>query len=231
MPDTTVSRGKLLFACVYLLVYPALFFFLAGDWRWPEGWLFSLWLLGLSYGTIWFLYRHDPDLLAERFRKPGEAGQKGWDIPVVYGIMTLYLAWFVVMPLDGRRFGWSGPVPLGLKVLGGGALLGASFFLCRAFADNPFLSPLVRIQRERDQRVVSTGVYGIVRHPMYLGATFLFLGAPLLLGSYWGLAVGVVLTLVLVGRIIGEERVLVAELPGYTDYQRLVRYRLIPFVW
>ena len=110
-------------------------------------------------------------------------------------------------------------------------LLGAAFFLFRSFTDNPFLSPLVRIQGERHQQVVSTGVYGLVRHPMYLGASLMFVGGPLLLGSAWGLLVGLGLVLLLIVRIRGEEKLLARELEGYDAYRGRVRYRLIPGIW
>jgi len=90
---------------------------------------------------------------------------------------------------------------------------------------------MVRIQTERKQRVISTGVYGLVRHPMYLGAVFMMFGAPLLLGSLWGLIVAAFAFCVLVGRIIGEEKMLINELEGYSEYVKTVRYRLFPFVW
>ena len=101
----------------------------------------------------------------------------------------------------------------------------------RAFRDNTFLSPLVRVQSERRQRVVSTGVYAFVRHPMYLGAVLMFVGAPILLGSALGLVVAAAMTALLAGRILIEERVLVRELDGYAEYRETVRYRLIPFLW
>ena len=110
-------------------------------------------------------------------------------------------------------------------------LLASSFFFFRAFHDNTFLSPLVRIQVERKQHVVSTGVYRFVRHPMYLGALLLFAGTPLLLGSFAGLAIAAALAIFLGLRIVGEERLLDDELEGYTDYRRKVRYRLIPLIW
>ncbi|MGE5403238.1 MAG: methyltransferase family protein, partial [Candidatus Doudnabacteria bacterium] len=105
------------------------------------------------------------------------------------------------------------------------------FFLYRSFTDNPFLSPLVRIQRERNHKVVTTGVYSFVRHPMYLGAILMFIGAPLLLGSMYGIMLGALLSLFLVIRIFGEEKMLIEELEGYVDYTKKVKYRLIPFIW
>jgi len=90
---------------------------------------------------------------------------------------------------------------------------------------------MIRIQAERKQHVVSTGVYGFVRHPMYLGAILHLIGAPLLLGSLYGVVAGAALLLLLAGRIIGEEKMLVNELEGYAEYRKKVRYRLIPYVW
>ena len=110
-------------------------------------------------------------------------------------------------------------------------LLGASFFLFRSFRSNAYLSPLVRIQSERKQSVVATGVYGFVRHPMYLGATLSVFGGALLLGSLAGIGVSLGLTLLLAARITGEERMLVDGLEGYAEYREKVRYRLVPGVW
>ncbi len=90
---------------------------------------------------------------------------------------------------------------------------------------------LVRIQSERRQQVVSTGVYGIVRHPMYLGGILLFIGTPMLLGSIYGVIIGISMLLLLTFRIIGEEKMMVNELDGYTEYKKKVKYRLIPFIW
>ena len=142
-----------------------------------------------------------------------------------------FIAWIVIMPLDARRFGWTPPLASWVKGVGGALLLASSFLLFRAYHDNTFLSPLVRIQEERKQHVVSTGVYGLVRHPMYLGAALMFTGTPLLLGSSLGLAIAGLMTLLLVARIPREERLLANELDGYAEYRRKVRYRLVPFLW
>jgi protein-S-isoprenylcysteine O-methyltransferase Ste14 len=202
-----------------------------GGWRWPEGWVFAGWFVAMCTHTLVWLYRHDPALLEERYRKPGSGGQSGADRLIVYLVFAAFVAWIVLMPLDARRVHWTPPLPVGVEVLGGLLLLPGWFLVFRAFTDNTFLSPLVRIQAERGHRVISTGVYGVVRHPMYLGAILMFLGAPLLTGSLSALAVGMAESLLIVVRVIGEERLLVRELPGYDEYCRRVRYRLIPYVW
>ena len=223
--------GYIIYGILWLLACPALILFLSGDWSWIEGWVFVIWFLSMAVVSIVYLYRKDPALLAERFRKPGSGNQKRWDKYLVYAMEIVFLAWFVIMPLDARRYRWTTIFPLWLRVSGAAGLVISSSFLYRSYTDNTFASPLIRIQTERKQRVVSTGVYGFVRHPMYLGGMLMFLCAPLLLSSRYGVLVGLIVSFALVGRIIGEEKMLLEELEGYADYKKRVRYRLIPFVW
>ncbi|HTP51851.1 MAG TPA: isoprenylcysteine carboxylmethyltransferase family protein [Anaeromyxobacteraceae bacterium] len=222
---------KLLATALYLLAWPALTLGLSGDWRWTEGWLFGLWFLGLCATCIGWLYRKDPALLAERFRRPGSGGQSRGDTFIVYALVFGFCAWIALPPLDARRFRWTPRWPLWVEASGGALLLGAGFFFFRSFTDNTFLSPLVRIQAERRHQLVCTGVYAIVRHPMYLGASMMFLGGPLLLGSACGILVGICLTGLLMARIRGEEELLARELDGYQGYRAKVRYRLVPGIW
>ena len=218
-------------ALVTALIFPTFILFTAGDWRWPEGWIFGLWFDVMVLSTTIYLYLYDPALLAERSRVRFDENQKSWDKYVLISIYLIALAWLVIMPLDARRFGWSPPFPGWLKMCGALMLIPSLFFIFRSTAENTFASTMVRIQSEREQRVISSGVYGLVRHPMYFGALLMMFGAPLLLGSIWGLMIAVIASLVLVGRIVGEEKMLVSELEGYSDYTRRVRHRLIPFVW
>jgi protein-S-isoprenylcysteine O-methyltransferase Ste14 len=178
-----------------------------------------------------YLYWKDPALLAERSKAPGSDNQEKWDKYLVIGIYFMALVWFIIMPLDAKRFGWSPISPVWLKVLGGVALLPALYLIYQATVENTYLSTLVRIQTDRKQHVISTGVYGFVRHPLYLGCLLMILGAPLLLGSMYGFIIGVIAIIVLVGRIIGEENMLVNGLEGYEEYKKKVKYRLVPFVW
>ncbi len=221
---------RLLLTAIYLLVYPVLVLALGGDLRWIEGWLFAGWFVGTSFLIVVYLYRKDPALLAERYRRPDQDTQR-WDRVFVYGISVVFLVWLAVMPLDAVRFHWTPAWPILLEVVGGLLLIASTGLLFRAFADNTFLSPLVRIQEERQHQVVSSGVYSFVRHPMYLGAVGMAIGAPLLLGSAVGVGLGIVLVGLIVARIRGEERLLVDRLRGYADYRQQVRYRLIPHVW
>ncbi|MDB4964431.1 MAG: Isoprenylcysteine carboxyl methyltransferase, partial [Myxococcales bacterium] len=226
-----VSPPKLALTALYLLAWPALILWLSGDWRWLEGWTFGCWFVAVCTSTIVWLYRKDPALLAERYRKPGTGGQSHRDKIIVYLLMLGFISWITLMPLDAHRFHWTPTLPLAIHILGGSLLLVSWLFLFRSFTDNTFLSPLARIQTERHHHVVSTGVYARVRHPMYLGALLMFLGAPLLTGAATALAMGVALTILIAVRIRDEEQLLTTSLPGYDEYRRRVRYRLVPFLW
>ena len=229
--NNKITTGKLISTILYLISFPALLLFLSGDWFWVEGWIFGIWFIVMCLTVIMYLYRKDPALLAERYKQPGDANQKGWDKYVVYGILIGFIAWIVIMPLDAKRYGWTLFFPLYLKYLGGLGLLLSFFFFYRSYTDNTFVSPLVRIQTDRKQHVVSTGVYGFVRHPMYLGGILLFIGTPMLLTSMYGLLIGLIMLLLLAGRIGGEEKMLTNELEGYEDYKKKVKYRLLPYIW
>lgn len=216
---------------ISFLIWPVVILFLSGNWFWTAGWIFGIWFVVLSVVRTVYLYRKDPELLDERSRKPGTGNQERWDKYMVSLLTVVFIIWFIVMPLDAERFRWTVNFPWWLQVVGGILLLLSFFFSYRAYTDNTFLSPLVRIQTERDQQVVSTGVYGFVRHPLYLGSVLLFIGTPMLLGSKYGILIGIVMTFIVAGRIIGEEKALVKGLEGYINYTKKVKYRLIPFVW
>src|SRR5208337_3142847 len=172
----------------------------------------------------------DPALLAERMRMPGSGGESRSDMAILFAMKLCFMASLFVSALD-VRFGWTPRLPLWSEVCGGILLLGGSFPFFRAFTDNTFASQLVRIQTERGQHLIDTGVYRFVRHPMYLGASLVFFGAALLLGSICGLFAGLAMVGLLVVRIFGEEKLLARDLEGYKAYREKVRYRLIPHVW
>jgi protein-S-isoprenylcysteine O-methyltransferase Ste14 len=142
-----------------------------------------------------------------------------------------FLVWFAIMPLDAKRFGWSPAFPFWVKATGTVLLVLASVIVFEALKENTFAAPVVKMQKERGQHVISTGLYGIVRHPMYTGAVLMFIAGPLLLGSVFGLIMGLVLIVTIAVRSIGEETMLKQELEGYSDYMKKVKWRMIPFVF
>jgi protein-S-isoprenylcysteine O-methyltransferase Ste14 len=231
-PANKYTPAQFIIMCIATaIVFPGVTLLLAGDWGWVEGWIFGLWFDAMMLSILIYTYLYDPALLAERSKMPGSDNQKRWDTVLMTLILFTALLWLVIMPLDARRFEWSPDFPLGLKVLGGMALLPALFFMFRATTENTFLSARVRIQAERKQQVISTGVYGFVRHPLYLGCLLMMIGAPLLVGSVWGLVITGVGLVLLIVRIVGEEKMLSDELEGYQEYKTKVRYHLVPFVW
>jgi protein-S-isoprenylcysteine O-methyltransferase Ste14 len=213
------------------LFFPALMLLLAGNVRWVEGWIIGLWIAAMIDFNVIYLFFKDPALLTERASAPSSGNQKAWDKLLLPLIFAIAIIWLVILPLDAGRFHWSPAFPLWLKILGGLALIPAFYLIERTTIENTFLSARVRIQSERKQHVVTTGPYVFVRHPLYLGCALMMFGAPLMMGSIYGLMIALIGSLILVGRILGEERMLVEELEGYADYQKEVKYRLIPFVW
>lgn len=231
MANNKLSAGQIIFTVFYLFLWPAAFLFLSGNWLWVEGWLFGIWFLSTTTAIVIYMYIKDPALLVERYRKQGTGQQKGWDKYFFVAMGILFIAWIVLIPFEAVRFAWSPDYPDSLKFIGGAFLFVSTFFLYRSFSDNTFLSPLVRIQTERKQQLITTGVYGIVRHPMYLGGILMLVGAPLLMGSYIGIGLGFLITIILATRTIGEEKMMLEELEGYEAYKTKVKYRFVPFLW
>lgn len=202
----------------------------AGTLRWPAAWAY---LILMFTGGLWiglWLARHDPALLAERLAPPVQPDQKGWDKAFIPGLLVLVILWLVVMGLDAGRYRAS-HVPPWLQVVGALAITATMYIGYLSFRENTFAAPVVKIQAERGHRVVTTGPYAHVRHPLYAGAIFYLFGIPLLLGSWYGLLAAPILIAALALRAVKEEQTLAAELPGYAEYAAQVRYRLIPMVW
>ena len=146
---------------------------------------------------------------------------------IVLSIFAAFVTLIALPPLD-YRFGWS-PVPWYVSVIGDALVALSFYFFYLVSKVNTYAAANVRV--EKGQHVIDTGVYGHVRHPMYFGALFLIVGTPLALGSWWTLFLTPVFLLLLYFRIASEEKVLMRDLAGYAEYQRKVRYRLIPYVW
>ena len=223
--------GRLIIQMVLLLVaFAVLLFPAAGTWSWLQAWalIAEFGVLGLSVG-LW-LAHYNPGLLRERMGSVAQSEQMGWDKIFLLLIMVLWCIWFVVMALDARRMQGSG-FSLPWQVIGALFIAFSMYTSYRIFRENSFAAPVVKIQRDRDHKVITTGPYSLVRHPMYAGASFMFVGIPLLLGSWWGLAFAPLFIVAVAIRSVLEERMLEAELAGYAEYKRSVRYRLMPLIW
>ncbi len=227
----TVNLRLLTAEIVGMFVVFALALFLAaGTLAWPAGWAFLVLFFGFVVALSLWLLRHNPGLLTERLTGIGKPDQKAWD-KVWYVLATVvFLAWLVFMPLDAVRFHWS-QMPAWLQVVGAILLLCSCALFFLTFRENSYLSPAVRVQTDRGQTVVSTGPYHYVRHPMYAAVIPYALATTLLLGSWYGLLLGLILVVGVARRAVLEERTLRAELHGYDAYMAQVKYRLIPYVW
>ena len=211
------------FLCGVLLV-GLLIFLPAGDLSYKNGWLFIglLFVPMLILGAV--LLIRSPELLQKRLNaKETDRTEQG----VVKAAALIFIVGFVVAGLD-YRFGWSqAPRPV---VLAAAVVLLVSYALyAEVMRENAYLSRTVEIQE--GQKVIDTGLYGVVRHPMYAVTLWLFFSIPLVLGSFWALLCFLPYGAVIAVRIVHEEKLLEASLSGYTEYKKRVRYRLIPLIW
>jgi protein-S-isoprenylcysteine O-methyltransferase Ste14 len=212
------------------VVLGLLLFLPAGTLAWPQAWVFLALFLGCSVALGLWLRKVDPGLLAERRRSPFSPDQAPRDRAVMGAILVCFCGWLAFMGLDARRFGWS-QTPVWAQALGAALIVGAFIGWVGVLRENSFASSAVRLQKARGQTVISTGPYAVVRHPMYAYALLLTVGAPLLLGSLWGLLGLALLVPLLAARTLGEEAILLEGLPGYREYAARVRFRLVPGVW
>jgi protein-S-isoprenylcysteine O-methyltransferase Ste14 len=167
--------------------------------------------------------------MKERMRL-GAPDQQGWD-KVLFPVMEIFfIVWLIFISLDAVRFHWS-LVPLWLQAIGTMILLSSFYFLFLIFRENSYLSPVVRVQEEHGHKVVSTGLYHYVRHPMYMAILVFIVGTSLMLGSWYGLIFVIICMAILARRAVLEEHMLLKELPGYSDYTTQVKHRFIPYVW
>jgi len=200
----------------------------AGTIYWPEPWLF------LGFYTCWaipvlvWLKRHNPELLSKRLNW-SKIPPKAWDKAVMISMIPSCFAIFIVAGLD-FRYGWT-QVPLSYKILGFVFFFISLLIIFRVMKENTFLSRVVEIQKENHHKVITTGPYKYVRHPMYVGALIFLAAIPLMLGSFYALIPSLVTMAGIVVRTILEDKTLHKELPEYKEYAQKTRYRLIPGIW
>ncbi len=210
-----------------LVIIPALFaliFIPAGTLDYWEAWLYLAILLVPMIFVLLYLLKNDPELLERRMRiREKETQQK----QIINVGVPLFILIYMLPGLD-KRFGWS-DTPVAVVLLADLLVLLGYALIVIVFRENSYAARTVAV--DPGQKVISSGPYAFVRHPMYLGALLLYIFSPLALGSYWGMIPTLLLIPLFVSRIHSEENVLTRDLPGYAAYRQKVRYRLLPGVW
>jgi Putative protein-S-isoprenylcysteine methyltransferase len=211
-----------------IIVMGVALFWSAGKLDWWPAWASLAVMVGWIAATTVVIFRFNPELLRERLGP--RKGAKPWDTVIVSILGLTQLVRYIVAGLD-QRYGWTSGFPLAAQIM---ALilcvLGYALFVW-ATASNTFFSQIVRIQFERGHSVATSGPYRYVRHPAYVGAILFELAVPILLASWWACIASGLNVLLLILRTALEDRTLQAELAGYVDYARQVRYRLLPGIW
>ncbi len=229
--ESEKSTSNILLLIIIRLLLIIVFFSLilcltAGTIRYTEAWIYILVLFVPAFIIIIWFYKKDPDFIAGRILKRREKEkthrsiQDFFSIPLIIGIL---------IPGFDLRYSWSG-VPLYVVIIADLLVLLGYLIIVLSGKENRHATAIIQI--EKDQKIIDTGPYRIVRHPMYTGGLLLMLFTPLALGSYWAMIPFFVCTIsALVLRIVNEEKLLIANFPEYSDYCRKTKYRLIPFIW
>jgi protein-S-isoprenylcysteine O-methyltransferase Ste14 len=212
---------------ILVLVTGAVLFVAAGTFDYWQAWTFLVLYFTLSLAITLYLMKQDPALLARRM-SGGPFAEKEPAQRIIMSFASIGFIGLIVLPGLDRRFAWS-HMP-GSAVIAGDLLVAFGWLgIFLVFRANSFSSATIELAA--DQRVISSGPYALVRHPMYAAALVMLLGIPIALGSWWGLAIMAALVPALVWRLVDEERFLARNLPGYAAYQGKVRYRLLPLIW
>jgi protein-S-isoprenylcysteine O-methyltransferase Ste14 len=222
--ENTVIKHTIYSIFVATLTTALLLFLSAGTIYHWQGWVFMLLFFIPMVLIAFYLFRRSPELLKRRLDVKEKKPKQGIIAKMFYVSVCLV---FLIAGLD-KRYSWSS-VSTSLVIVSDILFLAGYYFLFLVFKENKYLAHTVVV--EKDQQVVTTGPYSIVRHPMYLAELIMFVFAPIGLGSYWAISANILLIVVLVARILTEEQVLLQELKGYDDYTHKTKYRLIPAIW
>ena len=220
-------EGKLLFRNIFFfIIIIALIFILAGRIDYWQGWLYiglNIIFIALNYLLI------SPELIQERL-KP-EKGTKRWD-KVYYALnIPLYFAILIISALDAGRFRWEPHISIYIVIFAASLYIIGQIIMLWAKRENKFFSSVVRIQKDRGQIVCKEGPYKFIRHPGYLGGIIYTIATPFVLASFWGLIPVLISVITLFIRTYLEDKTLQAELEGYKDYTKEVKYRILPGIW
>lgn len=220
----TLYQGLILVAWWLLSLFGS-----AGQLTWTRGWICTVLYLGGLFACRTFVAKLNPGLLDER-QTAIRKDTKPFDKIFLRFLLTFMIAEPVLAGLDAVRFHWA-PMPLWTLYPGVAFLLISATWITWVLVRNPHAESSVRIQKERDHTVVSSGPYRFVRHPMYVGLILLHVSIALVLGSMWTLALAALITILFLWRTALEDRTLRRELLGYEEYTRITRYRLMPGIW
>jgi len=205
----------------------ALLFLPVWTLRYWQAWVFLCAFFAPILGITLYLIERDPELL-ERRVDAGPGAEKERTQKIIQALAAIAFIAVILLPAFDHRFGWS-RAPAYVCAAGDLLVLLGLLVIFFVFKENTYASGAIEV--DPGQKVISTGPYGRVRHPMYAGALVMLLGVPLALGSWWGLLAVVPIALVIVWRLLDEERFLARNLPGYSEYRNKVKYRLVPLVW
>lgn len=213
--------------CLYPLFIIGLMFGLGGDWSWIPGWKFLVLFMAMVIMVMIPILK-DEKMLKERMKMPFDKHQKPFDKLMTSLIVIFYMGWLIVMPLDAKRFGFSPEFPIYLTTIGAVLFMLSSLMFYHVFSINAFLAQTVK--KQENHKVIDSGLYSIVRHPMYTAAILLTFAGALILSSLAGIAIAVILAIIFYARTFHEEDFLEKELDGYKKYKKKVRGRLIPWI-
>lgn len=219
-----IKKKALIIFPAALIVTGLILFLPAGSFSFRNAWIFIAVLFIPCIFVVSYLLKHDPELLERRMRyKEKEIEQK----TIIKIATLLFLIGFITPGLD-FRYGWSN-VPLFLVIMSDAIIFSGYMLIFFVFRENSYTSRIIEV--EKGQKVISTGPYSVVRHPMYVGVLLMYLFIPTALGSYYSLILFLPVIPVIIFRILNEEKFLTRNLPGYTEYAKKVKYRLIPGIW
>ncbi len=229
MPKEISTPRVLVRLMIGIAAMSAAFFGSAGTFDWPAAWLYMIFQFSFSAAMTVWLKKNNPDLLKDRmtFLK---SSARGWDKAIFWIMVVVFIPYLFLPGLDAIRYRWSW-VPLLLRVLGFIGIAATLLMISWVMRENKYLSRVVEIQSERGHRVITTGPYRYIRHPMYVAVITQLICIPLALGSLFALIPAALLTALIVIRTHFEDKTLHSELEGYKAYSEKVKYRLVPCIW
>ena len=227
MVMNSLIRKAIVQSILGIAFFVAIIYFSAGTWHYWQGWLFLGVFTLSTIGFTVYLFLYDVPLLLRRMNAgPWKENEKSQKIIVSLIMISFFI--FMILPAVDYRYGLS-PVPAWASILGDLIIALSFLFIFWVLRVNSFAASNISVAS--GQKVISSGPYAYVRHPMYAGALWLFIGVPLALGSWWTIALIVLFIPILLWRLLDEERILRRDLPGYIEYTQKVRFRLVPYVW